>query len=293
MSGLSASRRIGYLIDSGVRMLSDSDRSCPACRSGKTFLLRRKYLVTALWQCPSCHLRFRVPKEHESQSRAFYQTDYSEGFTTDCPSDDALDAMLKTSFRGLEKDFCRYIRVLRAAGIKDGDSVLDFGCSWGYGSWQLREAGFRVYSYEISRPRAEYARQKLGCTVIESLDTLPETIKCLFSAHVIEHLPDPNLVWQTATRLLDKDGVIVCICPNGDPSRETKAAAGSYDQLWGKVHPLLITPDFLTTTSGRHGWSAHCYTRPFELDKIASRSAGGDCSGDELCMVAHPSTATS
>ncbi len=282
---LSAKERLKYLISSGLRAAIGPETDCPSCGSTETSLVRRKYLVTALWQCRECQLRFRVPKEGESASATFYQESYSEGFTTDCPSDDALAVMRATRFEGLEKDFRRYIAVLGALGLKEGDSILDFGCSWGYGSWQLAAAGFRVFSYEISRPRAEYARRKMDCRMVESLEEFHEPIDCLFSAHVIEHLPKPDLIWETAGRLLGDNGSIVCICPNGDPVREQAVGLGSYDQLWGKVHPLLITPQFLKASSARHGWVAKCYTRPFEADKI-SNSVDGDCGGDELCMIA-------
>jgi hypothetical protein len=170
-------------------------------------------------------------------------------------------------------------------GMSDGDGILDFGCSWGYGSWQFAAAGFRVFSYEISKPRAEYARRKMGCQMVDSLDGFREPIRCFFSAHVIEHLPRPDLVWETGNRLLGNDGAIVCICPNGDPEREQTVGTGSYDQLWGKVHPLLITPRFLKRASNRHGWTACCYTRPYDADKIASHT-DGSLDGDELCMIA-------
>src|SRR6266516_28161 len=140
-----------------------AERSCPACDSSDTKLIKRKYWVIALYRCEQCKLMFRVPKNTEQQGRDFYQTRYRQGFTTDCPSDEELKRFLENSFRGSEKDYTSYIEIIKAAGLRRGDIVFDFGCSWGYGSWQFAQAGFRVYSYEISFSRARYAAEKLGC----------------------------------------------------------------------------------------------------------------------------------
>jgi hypothetical protein len=249
--------------------------------------LRRKYVVTSLRECLCCSLRFRAPKDDAEASEGFYQRSYSEGFTTDCPSDAALAGLVSAKFCGSPKDFRQYISVLRALDLADGDKILDFGCSWGYGSWQLQQAGFRVYSYEISTPRAEYARAKLACEMVDSLQQMPEPVKCMLSSHVIEHLPRPDLIWEVASRVLTDDGLIVCFCPNGAAARESFLGAHKYDTEWGKVHPLVITPRFLKIRSAFHGYSACTYSTPYSLDDMAHyKSEGDDPTGNELCMVA-------
>jgi cyclopropane fatty-acyl-phospholipid synthase-like methyltransferase len=227
-----------------------------------------------------------MPKDEASDSREFYQELYSEGFTTDCPADEALSRLVANSFSGSEKDFQGYVAVLKALGLEEGDSLMDFGSSWGYGSWQFRQSGFRVVSYEISRPRAEYAKTKLSCDMVESLDDMPERVKCLFSAHVIEHLPNPNVIWEVATKVLTNDGIIVCFCPNGEPARESVKGPESYDKAWGKVHPMLITPKFLQNMSARFGFRAHLYSSPYRADRISDGSIEAEVTGDELCLVA-------
>ena len=59
--------------------------------------------------------------------------------------------LLSTRFAGEEKNYAGYIAVLHALGVAEGARMLDFGCSWGYGSWQLAQAGFAVEAFEISR----------------------------------------------------------------------------------------------------------------------------------------------
>ena len=116
----------------------------------------------------------------------------------------------------------------------------------------MSQAGFVVKSYEVGQQRAQYAATYLGCTMVENLRSLDGTIDCFFSAHVIEHLPDPNIVFVEAAKLLAPGGYFVCYCPNGNPDRERIDA--SYHKIWGKVHPLLITPNFMRWACERHGF---------------------------------------
>ena len=275
-----------YLKWAGTKALGAADQVCPGCQSPATVLVRRKYLVTSLWECNACGLNFRMPKDDPAASRAFYQREYSQGFTTDCPSGDALKAMLATNFAGSGRNYEPYIQVLAALGLAKGDSILDFGASWGYGSWQLRRAGFNVTSYEISKPRAEYARTKLGCSLIENLDELPGKVKCFFSSHVIEHLPNPSLIWELGQKVLSDDGFIVCFCPNGDPASESAWGPGGYDRIWGKVHPMLITSRYFQSMSARHGFRASIFSSPYRLDAVAGGAPGDNPPGIELCLVA-------
>jgi 2-polyprenyl-3-methyl-5-hydroxy-6-metoxy-1,4-benzoquinol methylase len=227
-----------------------------------------------------------MPKDEPLRSAEFYQEQYTQGFTTDCPSDEVLASLTTTKFADAETDFKSYVEVMRAVGLRPGDAILDFGCSWGYGSWQLREAGFNVYSYEISKPRALYAKDKLSCNVVESVECLRRRLKCVFSAHVIEHLADPNLIWNVGTTTLEDGGLIVCFCPNGDPLLEGIYGPLRYHQLWGKVHPLLVTSNFLRETSKKHGYRASVYRSPYPLAAIAANKEDENYCGPELCLIA-------
>ncbi|MGH9687627.1 MAG: class I SAM-dependent methyltransferase [Candidatus Acidiferrales bacterium] len=282
---LTLSQRVAYLRDSAWQNLGRRDLSCPACGSPGTKLIKRKHLVTELRECSSCCLRFRWPKDRPDDAHRFYQKQYSQGFTTDCPDDQSLAVLLSTGFRNSEKDFSSYVEVLKALGMQPGAAILDFGCSWGYGSWQLSQAGFEVFSYEISAPRARYAAEKLGCNVIESLEALPRKVNCFFSAHVIEHLPTPNLLWDAALDVLVPRGIIVCACPNGNPQRE-HVVGPDYHKLWGKVHPLYITPDYVREVSKRRKLGVEVYSSPYDLSQIAARLQPANVAGDELLIVA-------
>ncbi len=247
-----------------------ADTTCPACGRRSTQLVRRKYLVTALYECPNCHIRFRVPKESNERADDLYNKEtYRQGFTTTLPSQAALDDLLRIKFAGTEKDFAPYIKVIKSY-LPSGARILDFGCSWGYGSWQIRQAGFEVSCYEIGEMRARYAKERLGCTMVDDLRTLDGTVDCLFSSHVIEHLPDPGILMAEARKLLAPGGYFISFCPNGNPERRDR----NYHRYWNKVHPLLITPEFMRWAIRKNGLT-EC--------EIA---AGDNMVGPELLAVA-------
>lgn len=277
--------KIKYILWALSRV-TDRDRACPSCGSWQTRLIRRKVLVTSLWECDACGLRFRAPKERADQAYKFYQSAYRSGFTTDCPTDPELAWLLANEFRASPKDYSTYIQVLRAIGLKPGDTILDFGCSWGYGSWQLRRAGFQVYSYEVSAPRAQFARVKLNCAIVNDLAAIPERVRCLFNAHVIEHLDDPNELWRAAAQVLDPHGMVICFMPNGEPNLERVYGTKRYDKLWGKVHPLLLTGRALRSMALRYGFSPFVYSAPYPLEKISAFQPTDNLPGSELLLIA-------
>lgn len=273
--------RIRYLLWASTRFLN-ADISCPACKEMRTVFVRRKYGVTSLYRCAACELMFRVPKPTPEECHEFYQDEYEQGFTTDCPSPHELKKMKDSSFAGTPKDYAGYIDVLRSIPLPRGSTILDFGCSWGYGSWQIARAGYKVYSFEVSRPRARYAAEMLGCKLC-SPENLPEKVDCLFSSHVIEHLTNPRQVWEVARNVVKPGGIVVHFLPNGDPSRERVDM--NYHKHWGQVHPLLISPRSLRLMAETYGFVPHCYTAPYDLQEIAAKTAG-DETGWELLVVA-------
>ena len=79
----------------------------------------------------------------------------------------------------------------------------------------------------------------------------------------------------------------MCFCPNGDPGLEAINGVKQYDGLWGKVHPMLITPRFLRETSVRYGFRAYVCTNPYRLDDIATGDEHNhEIMGSELCLIA-------
>jgi 2-polyprenyl-3-methyl-5-hydroxy-6-metoxy-1,4-benzoquinol methylase len=240
----SLKHRLRYLRSSALKALLSRGYACPSCGDVHSSELDRKWLVTSLRRCLACRLLYRAPTTSVEENESYYQSAYEEGFTTDMPSAPELEALKISRFAGHEKNYDRYIAVLRALGVKDGAKVFDFGCSWGYGSYQLAEAGFRVEAFEISRPRAEYASSKLGVS-IRPVTNSEHGAYCVFlSTHVIEHVPSVSDMIELGMRYLKPGGLFIAFTPNGSTTfRTTKF--DNWHELWGLVHPQLIDEEYL------------------------------------------------
>lgn len=235
--------KVKYLTTSLKKRLLSQSNQCPSCGCGAAKIIERKYLVTDLRRCENCALLFRTPTTSHQENQQFYQQAYTQGFTTEVPSESQLSAYLSTSFSDSAKDFTPYLKILEALGVKPKQSILDYGCSWGYGAWQLRAAGYRVTGFEVSKPRCEFASQRLNINAKNSLADIQGQFDVVFSSHVIEHLPAVSEFLEFAKQHLAQDGFLVTICPNGsEVYRENHRE--NYKKLWGLVHPQLLDEVF-------------------------------------------------
>lgn len=234
--------KIGYLA-SGLTNRVGGARKCPACSETAARVVDRKFFHT-LNECQNCSLCYRYPVETPEQMERFYQSAYQQkGITTDLPTDAELANYKTTKFKNSGKDATRIICLLEKLGLTRGARVLDFGASWGYISWQLREAGYEVEAFEISRPRAEFAR-KLGLEIKTSLAEVPGLFDVVFSSHVLEHVPNPLESLRQMAERLKPGGVVVAFTPNGSPEAQ-KDDPRRYRSQWGFVHPVLLTAKFV------------------------------------------------
>jgi len=157
-------KKFEYAVD-GLLRRARQRCACPSCGSLASKRLDRKGFHE-LRHCNNCELMYRWPYETQKEMARFYQNTYQQtGLTTDLPDPASLTNLLATSFRGSSKDFFRVINLLKTLSVPAGARILDYGANWGYGVWQLRQAGFSAIGYELSKPRAAYSAN-LGVEVI-------------------------------------------------------------------------------------------------------------------------------
>lgn len=266
-------------------------RRCPACQSDAWTVVARKALILRLVRCAHCRLLFRIPCDDAAWVAEFYQDDYRSGImTTQLPTPAELRRLVATSFQGTEKDFSHRVAVLRAVGVSPGARVLDFGASWGYGTWQLRKAGFNAVGYELSRTRAAYGREQLQVPVFDDVRELQGPFDAFFSCHVIEHLQRPSDALALARRLVRPGGRFIAFTPNGSMARRTADPAG-YGANWGRLHPVYIDDEFCRQQAGE--WATLLASRAYggwgDLAGITgwdgSADRTSDLSGPELLWV--------
>ncbi len=279
--GGGAPQKLSYLVACVKKRCMGRCSSCPSCGWPGSVVVDRKFLVTSLRRCSSCQLLFRAPTTTPEENAAFYQRSYSSGFATDMPGDGELREYIDSGWAGTGGDYSVYIAVLQALARPSGSRVLDFGCSWGYGTWQLRRSGFDAEGLEVSVPRAEFARNKLGLTVHTSSGGVSGLFDVFFSSHVLEHVPSVRKAIDFGMGLLKPGGLFVAATPNGSAVfRELSPTA--WHKRWGLVHPNMLDDVFYR--SYFTGVPIFLASDPYPIGKIRAWEAGSEdvCVADRL-----------
>jgi SAM-dependent methyltransferase len=235
---------------------------------------------------------YRYPKDEADDSAAFYEKGYAEGMTTGTPTDEALATWLGREFRGTEKDLSEKIAVIRR--IRDRGRVLDYGCSWGYGVFQFRRAGYEAMGFELSSRRARFGRERLGIEIITGREELTKiregTFDIVFANHVLEHLCQPREALEDFARLLKSDGVLFIFVPNAG-GENAKRLGARWGPMIGEKHPLAIDASFLAVNLPRHGLRPAFAASPYAATRVLCVTDIGskELAGDELLALARPS----
>jgi cyclopropane fatty-acyl-phospholipid synthase-like methyltransferase len=122
-------------------------------------------------------------------------------------------------------------------------SMVDYGCSWGYMSYQFKQKVHQLQSFEISVPRATYGNKNLGLNIVSNEDELQPQVDIFFSSHVIEHVPSLQNLINLAKKMVKPGGYIITLCPNGSDHYQIKEPT-SFHLAWGKVHPNYLSDSF-------------------------------------------------
>lgn len=272
-----------YIFSGAIQRLKFR-KTCPCCGSEDAEVVTRKFFHS-FSICRECGIGYRYPAEDETTMKNFYQKGYSQaGLTTDLPSDKELRALLKTGFKGSPKDFTHAIEFFKVLGINPGSDVLDFGANWGYTSYQFKQAGYRATSYEISQPRAEFG-SKLGLKIESDLAAISKVFDVVFSSHVLEHVPDPAAALKAQMARTRPGGFVVGITPNGSRAR-LNTHPKEYNGHWGKVHPVLLTDEFVADIAKEHPYFIGSTIRfPSSLDWDRQGQTLADVTGAHLFFV--------
>lgn len=267
-------------------------RVCPYCGPTTVVkLVRRKKLIVEILQCQKCQLWFRWPGDTPGEHDRYYQEEFAgDSPQVILPDESELRSLASANFSGSPLDIDGKVRVLHA--LRPGGSVLDFGCSWGYGTYQLRQGGFDAAGFEISKPRAEYGRKKLGLKIMDDLQELEKlpanSFDAVFSNHVVEHLPNIAAVFPVLTRLLKPKGFVFHVLPN---FMGKKARSGYWLKWIGEDHPIAPAMPFFEYAIPRAGLMKPVFgSSPFDENMALALGcqpiANLSTEGDELLVFA-------
>jgi 2-polyprenyl-3-methyl-5-hydroxy-6-metoxy-1,4-benzoquinol methylase len=170
--------------------------------------------------------------------------------------------------------------------------VLDYGCSWGYGAYQMNRAGYQTVGFEISKPRAELGRRKLGIEIIDSLsalDLLPDSsFDGIFASHVLEHLQSLKEVFGFFARVLRPGGIAMVLVPNAGGKMARELGTG-WGPMISEKHTLALDGEFFLNNMPGFGFEVRVISDPYDQKRVDAVLNDADAlhhDGQELMVIA-------
>ncbi len=274
--------RSQFLLKTLLKYATFQSAACPYCRSGQTTIVQWKNRIWQLRRCDACSLNFRFPKDDSLENINFYQKKYRQENVTDLPQEEDVPFHISNRFKSIGKDLTVHLETIRA--MVPGGRVLDYGCSWGYGVYQFCEAGYQASGFEISRPRVEYGQRALKLNLTSDVDTLPsKEFDVIYSAHVLEHIPDPKIPLAIFQRLLKPGGKLFLYVPNcsGD---QAKRLGVKWGPMMNEKHVLALTAEFFHRNLPKYGFSTEFSSLPYGRPPQPYEQ-NPDLSGEELLVI--------
>ena len=141
-------------------------------------------------------------------------------------------------------------RVLRAAGLRRGMRVADFGCGVGMVTAQLAKfvgpqghvVGVDASAAQIVEARAHLNGRATNASFVEASATstglTPGSFDLIYSRFLLIHLADPEGALREMRTLLKPDGILVCEDGDLTTSGSTPPSAlDAFADLWGRLGP--------------------------------------------------------
>ena len=102
---------------------------------------------------------------------------------------------------------------------KNCRSGLDVGCGWGWAIKYFRDLGVEMHGFDVTR---NILKDSISFCGIENLliadgEKIPykkDTFDLVFSWHVIEHVPHPEIFLKEIKRVLRDNGLLIIGVPN-------------------------------------------------------------------------------
>lgn len=194
--------------------MSASPLRCPSCGASDPNLLGKlpdskwfagmpltdPILGGHLYRCEQCLLKFRFPLETPTTYQTLYDNAKTNVWSADTerPDWDLITAQVNT--------------------LKpEGGRILDFGCYTG-GLLSRMGARYERFGIELNREAAHAAQQTTGARVWPTIKEIPANLKfdIIVIADVVEHIPNPNALFELLEPRLAERGVVIVATGDAD-----------------------------------------------------------------------------
>lgn len=241
---------------------------CPLCKSSaikKRFACVDEFATGEqfdIFECTACGLAFtqNVPDEKEID-RYYESPTYISHSNT---SKGLVNRVYHIVRRIMLQKKAR--KVEKLTGLKSG-KLLDYGAGTGHFARLMEKRGWHVTAIEKNGKARELALKEFGFEMrpVEALSAIKDReLDVITMWHVMEHIQDPDKMWDELHRILDDRGIAIIAVPN----------SASYDALKYKEHWAAydvprhlwhFTPGTIAQWGEKHGFVLDGqYTMPFD-----------------------------
>jgi hypothetical protein len=195
--------------------------------------------------------------------------------------------MMSRNFYG-KRDYSPFIKAL----VKSGSpKIIDYGCSWGYSLFQLKNAGYDAEGFEISKVRAAFG-EKIKVVIHYNFTEVRGNNDVIMSSHAIEHVPVVSDFIKFASMKLVKNGIFIAFCPNGSPEFRTRESH-NFHVNWGLLHPNYLDVEFAAHTFRKNPYLILTDDWRYNFEQLAawdghSQIVGEKLDGQELLIITKP-----
>ena len=245
--------------------------TCPACL-GKSYninvkspldyeyFIRRRIHDINILKCNDCGSYFQFPPPSIEELSTFYQSDYQNYVSTNI-----------SFLKFIAKIYNRLTALHFTSTYKTSAYILDFGCGQGEFLRCLHSSGYsNIYGFDFDIYNEAKTDGIKFIWDFEQLCSLGVKFDVIRLNHVIEHIPNLDLIIPQLLSLLNENGCIIGQTPNSK-----HYTSKIWGRFWGNYHyPYHLTifsvvglkiacnrwNAFLTTNSAflTNGWALSC-----------------------------------
>ena len=109
-------------------------------------------------------------------------------------------------------NYNEYIKNIFVLNIDNTQNILDFGAGYGLITKKLDELGFNILAVEKNKKAIKELNKK-NIKTYKKINEVEESIDCIISLNVLEHIEDENRVVSDLYNLLPKGGKLILYLP--------------------------------------------------------------------------------
>ena len=241
---------------------------CPLCKSSaikKRFACVDEFATGEqfdIFECTACGLAFTQNAPDEKEIDRYYESPtYISHSNT---SKGLVNRVYHIVRRIMLQKKAR--KVEKLTGLKNG-RLLDYGAGTGHFARLMKTRGWSVTAIEKNGKARELALKEFGFEMlpVEALSTIKDKeLDVVTMWHVMEHIQEPDKMWDELHRILDDRGIAIIAVPNSASYDALK-----YKEYWAAYdvprHLWHFTPSTIVQWGEKHGFVLDGqYTMPFD-----------------------------